>query len=159
MKNIYEELLKKECSKWLELDQEPYDFKRWLRKRGWRDINPKMGRGIWKFVLSKDNVVIKFDEEISSNSHTRSEYLSLIHSSKPRRKYICPTLLYFKGLLFQPLLENVCDNVDIVPDKVHRTARKYKFSHYWNYGYLHGKLKFYDTDSLYYVLTDKEERK
>lgn len=150
-------LFQKECDKWLELNRDRKKFRRWLSRNGWVNINKKRN-GMFKSVYKKDSYVIKFDEWKDSSDHTFSEYLSYVHSSKERKSYICKPYLWYKGLLFQPLLENVCDNIEAVPRKVHILARKFKFSHYWNYGYLGGKVQFFDVDSLYYVLTDREER-
>lgn len=152
-------LFAKECEKWVDYDKDPYKFSRWLLRNKWKNINPKFGRGMWKYVFSKNNIVVKFDQYPTGGNQTLSEYMSWVKSSNKRKNYICPPLLYYSGILFQPLLSNVCDNMYIVPDKVHRLARRYRFSHFWNYGYLNGKIKFFDTDGLYYKLTDKEERK
>lgn len=147
--------IKEACDKWRELNFDAYKFRKYLKKSGWVDINKKQN-GIFKYVFSKENIVIKFD--MDGGTHTCCEYKSWLQSGAKRKKYICPALHYYKGLLFQPLLSNVCDNQKTVLKKIHILARKCRFSHFWNYGYLNGDIKFFDTDSLYYKITDKEER-
>lgn len=133
-------------------------FSKKLKKLGWTDINKRMKKGIFKRVFSNGELVVKFDDELDG-VHTRSEYLSYIRSSEKRKAFITPCLFYKNGLLFQPVLSNVYKGrMENVPRDVHLIAKQNKFSHFWNYGYLDGKLKFYDTDALYYKMTDKEER-
>jgi hypothetical protein len=163
-KNPYKVLVaqrfEKELSKWVECGFDSVKMGKFLSKNGWRDINKK-GNGVFKRVFVKDEFVLKFDMDKWENhmkSHTFSEYRSWLSSSKKRRSYICTPYLYFKGVLIQPRLENVCDRMEEVPLEIQAIAEKFGFSHYWNYGYLKGKVKFFDTDSLYYELTDPEER-
>lgn len=134
------------------------EFAYYLKKSKWLEINKKLKYGVWKRVFTKDSVVIKFDDEIGGK-HTLGEHKSWTNSSKKRKDFICPSLFYKKGLLIQPLLEDVYrGRMERVPREIQLVAREHRFSHWWNYGFLNGKLKFYDTDGLYYQLTDKEER-
>lgn len=152
--NIYSELF----DIWKDSGFDSVLFSKRLKKLGWIDINKKFKHGIFKCVFAKDYIVVKFDDEIGGN-HTKSEYLSYIRSSEKRRAFIVPCLFYKKGLLFQPLLNDVyTGEMENVSREIQLIAKENKFSHWWNYGYLDGSLKFYDTDSLYYQLTDKEER-
>ncbi len=147
----------KEMEKWDELKRDSRAFSKWLTKNKWKDVNKNLSRGMFKRVFLKANVILKFDDYIDGRSHTLSEHLSLIRSGKNRRRCICPSYKYYKGLLFQAALDNVCDDMTAVPRKIHLLAKKFRFSHYWNYGFLNGQVKFFDTDGLYYQLTDKEE--
>lgn len=140
--------------KWKELDFDIVLFSRYLIKTGWNDINKNGKHGMFKRVFSKDDIVVKFDDD----RHTLSEHKAWLSSSRERKQYICPSLFYYQSMLFQPLLSNVCDDMTIVPRSIHLIAKRFRFSHYWNYGFLNGRVKFFDTDSLYYQLTDKEER-
>lgn len=154
MKNKNREIFSELSKKWKEIDFDVDLFSKYLKKTGWKDINEKGKHGMFKRVFSKEGIVVKFDDD----RHTLSEHRAWLSSGNKRKKYICPSFFYYQSMLFQPLLSNVCDNIDIVPREVHLIAKKFRFSHYWNYGFLDGKLKFFDTDRLYYQLTDKEER-
>jgi hypothetical protein len=143
---------------WKLCDFNSDEFSYFLKKSKWVEINKKFKKGIFKRVFTKNSIVVKFDDEICG-SHTLGEYRSWAGSSEERRKFICPPLFYKKGLLIQPLLKDVYNgSMERVPRNIQLIAKKYRFSHWWNYGFLNGKLKFYDTDGLYYQLTDKEER-
>lgn len=143
---------------WKICDFDSVEFTHYLRKTKWLEINKRLKQGIFKRVFAKNSIVVKFDDEIGGN-HTLGEYKSWVNSSRERKNFICPSLFYKKGLLIQPLLEDVYrGKMERVSREIQLIAKKYKFSHWWNYGFLDGQLKFYDTDGLYYQLTDKEER-
>ena len=143
---------------WKTCDFDSVEFTHYLKKTKWIEINKRLKQGIFKRVFTKNSIVVKFDDEIGGR-HTFSEYRSWVSSSKKRKVFICPSLFYKKGLLIQPLLKDVYrGKMERVPREIQLIAKKYKFSHWWNYGFLDGQLKFYDTDGLYYQLTDKEER-
>jgi hypothetical protein len=154
MKKIYREL----SNKWKKINFDPLEFSKFLKDMNWEDLNKNCKNGVFKRVFTNGKIVVKFNEEEDSK-HTFSEYRSWLSSGLKRRDIMCPPLYYHKGLLFQPLLKNVYNGkMEDVPREVHILARKFKFSHYWNYGFMGDKIKFFDTDGLYYQLTDKEER-
>lgn len=126
---------------------------RWVKKRGFS----------FKCVFFKDSYVLKFDLGMKLNkdgflaygtdaqhSHTASEYRSWKRSlSKPHRiKYICPVIAYHRGILIQPCLDHVNDEIYAVDPELLKIALRLRFSHFWSYGFLNGEPKWFDVDSL-----------
>lgn len=147
-------IIKEVCHKWDQLNHDIKKFKRWLNKNKWDNLNKNNKNGMFKKVYSKENLVVKFDED---GEHVFSEYYEWKKASKKKRGFICPTLKFYDGLLFQVKLLDCNRDISEVPNDIHKIAKKFRFSHYWNYGFLNGKVKFYDIDSMYYELTDPEE--
>lgn len=158
--NLFYEIFKK----WDELngDQEP--FIAFLKKNKWKPL----ARGItFKRTFYKDKYVLKFDigmkldnkkvhdgfEHSGKNaetSHTASENRHWQRSKNipHRAKYICPTLAYHRGLLIQPLLDNVNPSFYSCEEKYIKIAKELRFSHFWHYGFLDGEVKWFDVDHL-----------
>lgn len=141
-------------AKWDELDGDTKQFRKWLERNGYKHI----ARVSFKAVYSDGQHVVKFDDgvhlskwgigENGEKGHTASEHRAWTRSKNnpARRKYITPSLAYHRGVLIQPLLEDVIERYD-APAEVKRIALRKRFSHYWNFGFLRGKLKFFDVDS------------
>jgi len=158
-------LFKDIFNKWDELngDQEPFIV--FLKKNKWKSLT----RGFtFKRAFYKDNFVLKFDagmkldnnkkpydgfEHSGKNgekSHTASENRHWQRSKNipHRAKYICPTTAYHRGLLIQPLLKNVNPDMGTCEEKYLKIAIELRFSHFWHYGFLDGKVKWFDVDHL-----------
>lgn len=74
--------------KWKELDFDIVLFSRYLIKTGWNDINKNGKHGMFKRVFSKDDIVVKFDDD----RHTLSEHRAWLLSGRERENgtYVHP---------------------------------------------------------------------
>lgn len=155
-------LFKPIFDKWDELNGGQFAFKKFLRRRGWKELNRT---GCFKVVFIKDDFVLKFDEDMKldneeirdgfdhsgfngERSHTASEHRHWQRSKNipERAKYICPSLLYHRGILIQPKLENPNDSIEDCKEEYIQIAKRLRFSHFWHYGFLDGQVKWFDVD-------------
>jgi hypothetical protein len=122
-------------------------FKQILEQDGWKSI-ADMRLGVWKCVYVHKNydVVIKFDNYIGKQSHSRTELMKWRHAKPQLKKYLAPIYYEFRGLLVQRRVEECLDERNC--KEVSYRAKRLVRSTHWRHHTHKPHLLFFDYDSL-----------